>query len=69
MTQFADQVKIRLILQLIKEISLGFQKLLKYFNDKSISAFIIPSLLALSNNLGLNLNHAELVMGFTGLSL
>ena len=31
-TQFADQVKMRLISQLINDISIILQKLLKYFN-------------------------------------
>ena len=35
--QFADQVKIRLILELIKDISRVLQKLLNYFNGIIIS--------------------------------
>ena len=42
--QFADQVKIRLISQLIKGISKVFQKLLKYFNGTIVS---MPSILPL----------------------
>ena len=41
-TQFADQVRIRLISQLIKSTSRNFHKLPKYFNDIAIFAFIIP---------------------------
>ena len=69
MTQFAYQVRITLISQLIKGILIVLQKLLKYFNSTATSAFTILSLLVLSNNLDLNLNAAELVMEFTGLSL
>ena len=50
MTQFADHVRIRLILQLIKHILIVFQKLCKYFDGISISAFIIPCLLVLTQN-------------------
>ena len=38
-TQFSDQVKIRLIWQLINGISRVLQKLLKYFNGTGISIF------------------------------
>ena len=62
MTQFADQVRIRLISQLIKSISIFLQKLLKYFKSTATSAFTIPSLVVLSNNLDLNLNDSELVI-------
>ena len=44
MTQLADQVKIVLTSQLIKDISRVPQKLLKYFNGTIISTFIIPLL-------------------------
>ena len=47
MTQFAEQVNIRLISQLIRGISTVFQKLLKYFNGTAISAFTILALLVL----------------------
>ena len=62
MTQFADQVRIRLISQLIKGISIFLQKLLKYFKSTATSAFTMPSLVVLSNNLDLNLNDSELVI-------
>ena len=46
MTQFADQVKARLSLQLIKGTSRVLQKLLEYFNGTIISTLSIsPSLL------------------------
>ena len=54
-TQFWDQVKMRLTSQLIKIISRGLQKLLKYFNDTSIlksfvlqAARVFPVILILS---------------------
>ena len=40
-TQFADQVRIRLISQVIKRILRILQKLLKYFNGKTFSAFFV----------------------------
>ena len=66
MTQLDDQVRIRLISQLIKDISRVLQKSLRYFNGTTISAFTIPQLLALAKNLALNLNELESVMGFLG---
>ena len=43
-TKFADKIKIRLTLQLIKDISRALQKLLQYFNGNIISTlFISPS--------------------------
>ena len=68
-TQFADQVKVRLISELIKGISRVLLKLLKYFNGTAISAFITPSLLVAAKNLALNLNELESVMGFLDSSL
>ena len=41
MIQLADQVKMKLISKLIKSISRVLQKLLKYFNGSTISAFMI----------------------------
>ena len=38
-TQYSEQVKMRLILQLINDISRVFQKLLKYVNGTAISTF------------------------------
>ena len=57
-TQFSDQVRIRLICQLIKDISRVIQKLLKYFDSTAISALIIPALLILFKNLDLNVNNS-----------
>ena len=42
-TQFADQVRMRLISQLINGISRVLQKLLKYFSGISILIFFVPS--------------------------
>ena len=69
MTQFSDQVRIKLISQLIKGIPRVLQKLLKYFNGTAISAFIIPALLVLSKNLDLNFNDSEFVIVACGSSL
>ena len=54
--KFAIYVRMKLISQLI--ISSVTQKLLKYFNDTAIFAFIIPSLLVLPNSFDLNLNNS-----------
>ena len=43
MTQFADQVRMRLTLQLINGISGVLQKLLKCFNDTIILKSFVPS--------------------------
>ena len=40
-TQFADNVKMRLVIQLIKGIPRIFQKLLKFFNGTIISTFSV----------------------------
>ena len=40
-TQFLDQVKIRLISQLINDILRAIQKLLKYFNGTDISKYFV----------------------------
>ena len=61
MTQFFDQVIIRLISQLIKDISRALQKSLTNFNGTAIFAFIISLLLVFTKNLALNLNALELV--------
>ena len=68
MTQFADQVRIRLIPQLVKRISKVLQKLLN-FNGIVVFAFIIPSLLVFSNNFHLNLNDSDFVITLPGSSL
>ena len=64
MIQVADQVRIRLISQLIKGILKVLKKLPKYFNGTAIFAFIIPRSLVLAKNLDLNLNELESVIGF-----
>ena len=64
-TQFADQVRIRLISQLIKGISRVLQKLLSYFNGTAIFAFILPALLVLFKNFDLNLNDLESVISLS----
>ena len=58
MAEFADQIKIKLILQLIKDISIVLHKLLKYFNGTALSTFTVPSLLELIKNLYLNSNDS-----------
>ena len=65
-TQFFDQVKIKLISQLIKVISRVLQKLLKYFNGTAIFAFIIPALLVLSKNFDLNVIDSDFVITLFG---
>ena len=65
-TQFFDQVKIKLISQLIKVISRVLQKLLKYFNGIAIFAFIIPALLVLSKNFDLNVIDSDFVITLFG---
>ena len=52
-TLCADQVKIRLISQLVKSLSRALQKLIKYFNEKAIFRFVIPGLLVWSKNFDL----------------
>ena len=47
MTQFVDQVNIRLISQLISVKSRALHKLFKYFNDTAIYTFAIAALLVL----------------------
>ena len=65
-TQFFDQVKIKLISQLIKVISRVLQKLFKYFNGTAIFAFIIPALLVLSKNFDLNVIDSDFVITLFG---
>ena len=59
MKQFSDQVRIRLILKLIKGISRVLQKLLKYFNGTGISTFIVLAALLLLDNIDLNLKDSD----------
>ena len=60
--QLSDQVKIKLISQLIKGISRVLQNLLKYFKRTPIFRFLILSLSVLSINLDLNLNDTDSVI-------
>ena len=60
--QLSDQVKIKLISQLIKGISRVLQNLLKYFKSTPIFRFLILSLSVLSINLDLNLNNTDSVI-------
>ena len=62
MLQFADQFRIILISQLIKDISRVPQKLPRYFKYTAISTSAVPSSSALFVNLNLNLNDLESVM-------
>ena len=62
MMQFNEQVTIKLISQLIKDISRVLQNLLKYFNGTAIFTFIILALSILSNILDLNLNHSDSII-------
>ena len=52
-TPFSDQVRMRLILQLIKGVSRVIQNLLKYLNG-TIFAAIMSLLLVFSENFNLN---------------
>ena len=54
------QVRIRLIWQLISDISRVLQKLLKYFNDTIISTSFVPILPVKPVILSLSLNDAML---------
>ena len=65
MTGFADQVRIRLISHLLKGISRVFHKLLSCFNGKAIFTFVVPALLVLFKNLGLNLTDLDSVISIT----
>ena len=68
-TQFADQVRIRLISQLIKGISRVLEKLFKYFSGTVIFVFIIPWPLVLFRNFNLDLNDSASVILLFGSSL
>ena len=61
MTQIVNQVRIRLILQLLKDFLRDSQKLLRYFNGTTIPAFIV--------NLYLKLSDLELTILSSDLSL
>ena len=55
--QLADQVKIMLISQLIRDMSRTTEKLLKYFSDTAISTSTVPVSPVLFKNLDINLNE------------
>ena len=61
-TNLLEQVRIRLISQLINGISRVFQKLLKYFNDTIVSTSFVPSSPVLPVIFSLNLNEALLLL-------
>lgn len=66
MTQFADQVILRLTSQLISSITRVLQKLLQGLNGTAVSTFAIPTLLVLFVSRDLNLNDSESVMLLLG---
>ena len=68
-TQFADQVTIRLISQLIKSISRVLQKLLNYFNGTANFSSIMRTLLVLSKKFNLYFNDSDSIITLFGLSL
>ena len=59
-TNFSDQVKMKLVSQLIKGISRVLQKLLKYFNCTILSTSFLPLAAVLPVIFCLNLNEALL---------
>ena len=67
--QFADQVTIRLISQLIKSISRVLQKLLNYFNGTANFSFIMRTLLVLSKKFNLYFNDSDSIITLFGISL
>lgn len=66
MTQFNDQIKIKLISQLIKSILRVLQKLPRYLNDKAIFISTVLSSSILFLNLDLILIDLESVMFSSG---
>ena len=56
-THFADQVKMRLISQLIKGTSRVLQKLLKYFNGAIVLTSFVPAATILPVIFCLNINE------------
>ena len=69
MTRFAEQNRMGLVSQLIKDNSRVLQKLLKLCNGAAISTFTVPASLVLVNYLNLNVNNLEFVIGLLGLSV
>ena len=68
-TQFADQIRIRLISQLNKGVSRVFQNLPRYLNGKATPTSKILSSSVLFVNLDLNLNYLESSMLASGSSI
>ena len=62
MKHLLDQVRIRLVSQLINRISRALQKLLKYFNGSLILIFFVPLFYVLPAIFVLNLNKALLLL-------
>ena len=62
MKHLLDQVRIRLVSQLINRISRALQKLLKYFNGSLILIFFVPLFYILPAIFVLNLNKALLLL-------
>ena len=60
MTQFADEVRSRIVSQFLSDISRILLNLLKYFNDTVISTFRVPALPVLFIILDLNLINQNL---------
>ena len=61
-TQSSDQVRIRLISQLIRNISRVLQKLLQYFDGTSISYLNLPPVVLLTVIFAINLKDSESVI-------
>ena len=69
MIEFADQVKLKVILQLIEIILRVVQKLLRYINRTVISMFTVPISSVSFAYLDLNLNDFESTILWFTLSL
>ena len=69
MTQFGDQIKIKLISQLISGISIVLQESYGCFNGTAILEFTIPKLLVSSKKSDLKLNDLEFSTLSAGSSL
>lgn len=69
MIEFADQVKLKVFLQLIEIILRVLQKLLRYINRTVISMFTVPILSVSFPWLDLNLNDFESTILWFTLSL
>ena len=58
-TQFADQIRIKLFSKLINESSRALQKLLKYSSGAAISKSLLPAIMVLFVNFDIDLNDSE----------